>query len=137
MAVLTYVTLICRSVDDIAEFYIALFGLEEITASRSQRYREVLTGGSKLGFARHDAYAVLDLPERPPQAPVNTLLSFDVGAPAQVDALTRAAAAAGARLAKPAAVTPFGQYQSALLDPEGNVFRITAAAPAAWPDTPL
>ena len=137
MAVLTYVTLICRSVDGLAGFYIALFGLEEITASRSERYREMLTGGSKLDFARDDAYAALNLPQRPPKAPVNTVLSFNVGEPAQVDALTRAAVSAGARLAKPAQVTPFGQYQSALLDPEGNVFRITAAAPAAQADTSL
>ena len=137
MAVLTYVTLICRSVDGLAGFYIALFGLEEITASRSERYREMLTGGSKLGFARDDAYAALNLPQRPSEAPVNTVLSFNVGEPAQVDALTRAAVSAGARLAKPAQVTPFGQYQSALLDPEGNVFRITAAAPAAQADTSL
>ena len=131
MAVLTYVTLICRDVDGLAEFYIDLFELEEITGSRSERYREVLTGGSKLGFARADAYAILNLPERPPGAPVNTVLSFDVGDVARVDALTRAVLSSGARLAKPAAVTPFGQYQSAALDPEGNVFRITAAAPAA------
>ena len=136
MAVLNYVTLICRSVDGLAEFYIALLGLEEITASRSERYREVLTGGSKLGFARDDAYAVLNLPERPPEAPVNTVLSFDVGGLAEVDALTRAAVSAGARLAKPPAATAFGQYQSALLDPEGNLLRISAAAPAGGRDTP-
>ena len=135
MAVLTYVTLICRSVDRQAEFSADLLGLEEITASRSERYREVLTGG-KLGFARDDVYAVLNLPPRPPEAPVNTVLSFDVGGVAQVDALTSTAVSAGARLAKPAAVTPFGQYQSVLLDPEGNVFRITATAPAALPDAP-
>ena len=136
MAVLTYVTLICRSVDGLANFYITLLGLEEITASRSERYREALTGGSKLGFARDDAYGVLNLAERPLQAPVNTVLSFDVGEPVQVDGLTQAAVAAGARLVRPAATTPFGQYQSALLDPEGNVFRISAAAPAAPSDTP-
>ena len=45
-----------------------------------------------------------------------------------MDALTPRAVKAGARLVKAAAVTPFGQYQSALLDPEGNVFRISAAA---------
>ena len=128
MAVLTYVTFICRSVDALADFYVDLLGLEEIVASRSHSYREVLTGGSKLGFAWAEAYAVLNLPQRPPDAPVNAILSFDVGSRAQVDALTSAATAAGARLTKAAAATSFGQYQSALLDPEGNVFRLSASA---------
>ena len=105
-----------------------MLGLEEIVASRSHSYREVLTGGSKLGFAWAEAYAVLNLPQRPPDAPVNAILSFDVGSRAQVDALTSAATAAGARLTKAAAATSFGQYQSALLDPEGNVFRLSASA---------
>ena len=129
MAVLTYVTFVCRDVDAVADFYGRTLGLEEIEASRSHRYREFVAGGAKLGFAWADAYAVLNLPERAPEAPVNAVITFDVGSPTQVDALTQAAVAAGARLTRPAAVTPFGQYQSALLDPEGNVFRLSASAP--------
>ncbi len=128
MAVLAYVTLICRQVDALTAFYADLLGLEEIAASRSARYREVLTGAGKLGFALADAYAALNLPERPPEGPVNTVLSFDVGDAVQVDTLTQAAVTAGARLTRPAAVTPFGQYQSALLDSEGNAFRLGASA---------
>ena len=84
LAVLTYVTFICQDVDLLADFYVALLGLEEIASSRSEFYREVVTGGSKLGFAGRHAYANLGLPERPATAPVNAVLSFDVGAPAPV-----------------------------------------------------
>lgn len=127
LAALTYVTLIARDVDRLADFYGPLLGLQEIAASRSEKYREFLTGGVKLGVAYAGAYAMLGLAAREPAEPVNTVLTFDVGALDQVAPLTRRAVRLGGRLVKPGFDTFFGQHQSVVKDPEGNVFRLSAA----------
>lgn len=126
-AILSYVTLIARDVDLLADFYGALLGLEEIAASRSEKYREFLAGGGKLGVAYAGAYVMLDLPPRDPAAPVNTVLTFDVGLIENVAPLTLRAVQLGGHLVKPGFDTFFGQHQSVVKDPEGNVLRLSAA----------
>jgi uncharacterized glyoxalase superfamily protein PhnB len=130
-AVLTYVSLIAHEVERVADFYRDLFGLEEIAASRSEKYREFLTGGAKLGVVHFGGYAMLGLPVREPSAAVNQILTFDVGRRDRVQPTVEEAVRRGAELVKPAFDTFFGQHQAVLKDPEGNAFRISAASAAA------
>jgi hypothetical protein len=55
---------------------------------------------------------------------VKFLLNIDVESQADVDRMVPVALEAGATLIKPPYVTYYNWYQSVLLDPEGNVFRI-------------
>ena len=52
------------------------------------------------------------------------LLTFDVDTTAEVDRLTPVAVERGARLMKAPYRTYYDWYQSVLLDPEDNVFRV-------------
>jgi predicted enzyme related to lactoylglutathione lyase len=132
MATLTYASLIAHDIEALADFYQGLFDLEEVAASRSEKYREFLTGGSKLGIVHFGGYAMLDLPVRDPASPVSQILTFDVGTTGAVDAGLAVATTRGAKLVKAPFETFYGQYLAVLLDPEGNAFRISApAAPAA------
>lgn len=128
MATLSYVSLFARDLDRVADFYRDLFALEEIAASRSEKYREFLTGGSKLGIVYWGGYALLDLPAPAEPGPVSQIITFDVGERAAVAPTTEKALAAGATLIKSPYDTHFGQHLSVLLDPEGSAFRISAAA---------
>jgi uncharacterized glyoxalase superfamily protein PhnB len=55
---------------------------------------------------------------------VKAFATFDVDKAAEVDRLTPIAVAKGAVLRKAPFTTYYGWYQSVLLDPEGNAFRI-------------
>ncbi len=92
---------------------------------------EFLAGGGKLGVAYAGAYAMLDLPPRDPAAPVNTVLTFDVGPIENVAPLTRRAVQLGGRLVKPGFDTFFGHHRSVVKDPEGNILRLSAALSGA------
>ena len=131
MGTLSYAGLIVSDVDRLADFYGGLFDLEEIMSSRSEKYREFLTGGSKLGIIYSGAYAMLNLPERAQDAPVNQILTFDIGDVREVAAKVEEAVKLGARLIKPPFDTHFGQHQAVLLDPDGNAFRISAPVTGA------
>lgn len=124
---LSYTTFFARDVDALAEFYIDGLGLEEIAASRDARYREVIAGPIKIGFAHAGAYAMLDMADEADPAGLRGILTFDVGARESVAPAVARAVAAGATLVKPAFETFFGQYQAVLRDPAGNAFRLSAA----------
>jgi len=123
---LSYVTFIAQDVDLMAEFYIAALGLEEVAESRDHRYREVRGGGCMIGFAMAGVRAALNLPEAQPTG-TRALLTFQVDALADLTDAVAKACAAGAELVRGAADTFFGQRQVVLRDPEGNVFRLSAA----------
>lgn len=124
---ISYTTFFAADVDALAEFYIGGLGLEEIAASRDARYREVIAGPIKLGFAHAGAYAMLDMPGEANPTGLRGILTFDVGARDAIDPAVERAVAAGATLVKPAFETFFGQYQAVLRDPAGNAFRLSAA----------
>ena len=123
----TYQTYFARDVDALAEFYVAGLGLEEIAASRDVRYREVIAGPIKLGFAHQGAYAMLDLAGEASPTGLRGVLTFDVGAVDAVAPAVERAVAAGATLVKPAHASHFGTWQAVLRDPEGNALRLSAA----------
>jgi len=123
MATLGYVNIFARDIVAIADFYAGLFGLEEIRESRSPIFRGLKTKGANLGFNAPEAYALLNLEEFTGGG-IKSFLTFDVAGVAEVDRLTPIAVAKGATLLKAPFTTYYGWYQSVLLDPEGNAFRI-------------
>ena len=124
MAQLGYVNIFAQDVVKLAGFYADVFGLEEIIASRSPIFRGLKTKKANIGFNAHDAYELLNLPEAPDGAGIKAFTTFDVDSAAEVDRLTPIAVAKGATLRKAPFTTYYGWYQSVLLDPEGNAFRI-------------
>ena len=127
MAELGYLNMFARDIQKMADFYGELFQLEEIRESRSPIFRGLRTGKANLGFNAHDAYALLNLESAANNAGVKAFATFDMGSAAEVDRLTPIAVAKGAVLRKAPFKTYYGWYQSVLLDPEGNAFRINFA----------
>lgn len=122
---LSYTTFLARDVAALAQFYVEGLGLEEVMASRDERYREVGTGGCMIGFATEAVRPFINVPEAEPTG-VRSLLTFSVDAIGDVAPAIERALGAGAVLMRPAVDTSFGQYQAVLCDPEGNVFRLSA-----------
>jgi uncharacterized glyoxalase superfamily protein PhnB len=126
---LAYVTFLARDVDMLAQFYVDALGLDEVLASRDQRYREVHGGGCMIGFATQTVRPAINLPEIDPVG-TRCVLTFDVGSVAAVAPMAERAAAHGATLLRDGQDTFFGQHQAVLSDPEGNIFRLSAATGA-------
>lgn len=124
--ILTYTTYLARDVAALCQFYVDGLGLEEILASRDERYREVKAGGCLIGFATENVRPFIKLPEDAPTG-TRALLTFDVGSVAAVVPAIEKAVAAGATLVREPLDTVFGQHQAVLRDPEDNVFRLSAA----------
>jgi predicted enzyme related to lactoylglutathione lyase len=124
VADLGYVNIFARDIARMANFYADLFRLEEIRESRTPIFRGLKTGKANLGFNAHDAYTLLNLQDFAASAGVKSFATFGVTDPAEVDRLTPIAVANGATLQKAPFTTYYGWYQSVLLDPEGNAFRI-------------
>jgi uncharacterized glyoxalase superfamily protein PhnB len=124
MAHLSYVNVFAKDVVALSGFYQKVFGFTEIEAIRSPIFRGLETGKSALGFNALDAYDLLQLSGFSDTKGVKFLLNIDVDSKDDVDRMVPVALASGATLVKPPYVTYYNWYQSVLLDPEGNVFRI-------------
>lgn len=124
MADLGYLNLFAHDIQKMSSFYADLFQLEEIRESRSPIFRGLRTGKANLGFNAHDAYTLLNLQNAADSAGIKSFATFNVGEAVEVDRLTPIAVAKGAVLRKAPFTTYYGWYQSVLLDPEGNAFRI-------------
>ena len=121
---LSYVNIFSKDVVKLSGFYRDVFGFEEIEEIRSPIFVGLRTGQSNLGFNAQDAYDLLQLSEFKNPTGVNFLLNFDVESVEDVDRMTPLAVELGARLIKPPYKTYYNWYQSVLLDPEENVFRM-------------
>jgi len=126
---LSYVSIFTKDVAALPSFYVDVFGLEEVAASRSDRYRELAVGDMMIGFSFIDAYKMLDMADQAEPTGVRSMVTFVVDGVAEVDRLTARAAAHGGRVAKPPFATGFGQVLSVVLDPEGNALRISTTSP--------
>jgi predicted lactoylglutathione lyase len=124
MAELSYVNIFARDIEALSRFYIDLFGFAEIPEIRSPIFRGVSTGKSCIGFNALDAYSLLKLDAYSETKGVKFLLNIDVDTAEEVGRLAPIAVARGATLIKEPYKTYYNWYQSVLLDPEGNVFRI-------------
>jgi len=127
---ISYLSIFTRDVAALPDFYIAVFGLQEVETSRSERYRELMIGSLKLGFPSIDAYRGLDMADQADPSGVRSMPTFAVDSAEAVARLTGRAVQHGARLVKGPFPTHFGQVLSVLLDPEGNALRISAAITA-------
>jgi len=122
--------LLCRDIEAQMAFYRALLDLPEAVRSRSPIYRALETPDFQFGFNAWPAYALLQFPERAPQAgstpPVTAYATLMLDGPAAVDAAAARAPALGGRVVKPPYPTYYGQWQCVLADPEDNLFRVAA-----------
>jgi predicted enzyme related to lactoylglutathione lyase len=121
---LSYVNIFARDISALSSFYRDVFGLEEIAEIRSPIFVGLKTGTSNLGFNAQDAYGLLKLSDYANPTGAKFLLNFDVESAEEVDRLTPIAVGRGAKLVKEPYRTYYNWYQSVLLDPEENVFRI-------------
>lgn len=121
---LSYVNIFAKDIVKLSGFYRDVFGFEEIPEIRSPIFVGLRTGQSCLGFNAHEAYNLLNLSDYSNPSGVKFLLNFDVDSEADVNAMTPLAVKRGARLVKEPYRTYYNWYQSVLLDPEENVFRI-------------
>jgi predicted enzyme related to lactoylglutathione lyase len=124
MAELGYLNIFANDIAKLAGFYADVFGLEELVASRSPIFRGLKTGKANIGFNSHDAYELLNLQKPTDRTGSKSFMTFDVNSVEEVDRLTPIAVEKGATLLKAPFTTYYGWYQSVLLDPEGNAFRI-------------
>jgi uncharacterized glyoxalase superfamily protein PhnB len=121
---LSYVNIFAKDIVKLSNFYRTVFGFEEIPEIRSPIFVGLRTGQSCLGFNAQEAYDLLKLSDYANPTGVKFLLNFDVESEAEVDRKTPLAVSHGATLVKEPYKTYYNWYQSVLLDPEGNVFRI-------------
>jgi predicted enzyme related to lactoylglutathione lyase len=124
MAELGYLNIFAGDIAKLSGFYADLFGLEELVASRSPIFRGLRTKKANIGFNARDAYALLNLQKWTDGTGIKSFVTFDVDSVDEVDRLTPIAVEKGATLLKAPFTTYYGWYQSVLLDPEGNAFRI-------------
>lgn len=112
--------------DLLAQFYTAVFGLQEVHALHSEHFRGLQIGPTILGFSRAEtAYDLLEL-QRPAADAVGarTFITFEVEHEHEVDDRFAVAMAAGGTAVQSAHRTYYGAWQAVALDPEGNAFRI-------------
>jgi len=122
---LSYVNVFARDHRALLRFYEDLLGFPELPQWRSPIFGCLDAGGAILGFHAEQAYDMLALADRKPQAPaVNVYVTFELVDIAAVDLGVERAVALGARIIKPQYRTYYDSYQAVLADPEGNVFRL-------------
>ncbi|QTI68862.1 VOC family protein [Gordonia polyisoprenivorans] len=121
---LSFASIITDDIVGLSNFYADLLGLEEVVSLRSEHFRGLAMGETILGFSTPKAYELLNL--RAPAEVSGTVqfLTFEVPTEPEVDTLTAAATAAGAQCVAAPQRTYYGAWQSVLLDPKGNAFRV-------------
>lgn len=130
MARLSYVNVFAADIVALSQFYMDVFGFPEIEAIRSPIFRGIDAGNCCIGFNAHDAYDLLKLDAYRNARGVKFLLNIDVEDMAAVERVTERAVSLGAALIKAPYRTYYNWYQSVLLDPEQNVFRVNHMLPA-------
>lgn len=121
---LSFVSVISDDIVGLSGFYEEVFGLDEVVTLRSEHFRGLWIGETILGFSTKHAYALLNLTDPESVSEPSTFWTFEVDTESAVSAMTDAAVAAGARCVSAPARTYYGAWQSVLLDPEGNAFRV-------------
>lgn len=123
-----YVNIFCRDIEAQCAFYAAVLGLPEHAPVRSPIYRALKGPAFELGFNAWPAYELLGLSERRPAhdalTPVQCYPTLMLASPEAVDQATRDTAAQGGRVLQGPFATYYGQWQTVLADPEGQVFRV-------------
>jgi uncharacterized glyoxalase superfamily protein PhnB len=122
---LSFASVFSADIEKLSTFYRELLGLDEVLELRSEHFRGLYIGDTILGFSAPTAYKMLNLPEPHEKSDsVSTFLTFEMPTDADVDSATSAAVDAGATCVKKPSRTYYGAWQSVLLDPDGNAFRL-------------
>ena len=122
---LSFASVFSADIEKLSTFYRELLGLDEVLELRSDHFRGLRIGDTILGFSAPTAYAMLNLvaPQHD-KGGVSSFLTFELPTDDDVDALTATAKIAGATCVKEPGRTYYGAWQSVLLDPDGNAFRL-------------
>ena len=120
------VSLFCRDHVALAAFYRRAFRFDEIEVARSPIFTALDAGGITLGFHADEAYELLGLADRRGVPPGPTHVTIEVGDFEDVDAALEPLLAAGATLVQGPFTTYYDARQLVLLDPEGNVLRVSS-----------
>lgn len=115
---------LCTDIVALSDFYVAVFDFDEVIDLRSEYFRGLDADGVTIGFSSQDAYEMLNITDRANPTGTAQYLTFEVGSRAEVEERTATALSLGATLVHDIYETYYGAYQSVLLDPEDNVFRI-------------
>lgn len=118
------VSFFCRDHVALAGFYREAFGFAEVTAVRSPIFTALAAGGVALGFHADEAHELLGVADRR-GARGGTHVTFDLTTAAAVEAAVPRLVALGATLVQGPFTTYYEARQAVLLDPEGNVLRIS------------
>ena len=124
MATMDYVNVFAEDIEKLANFYMTVFGFEEIEEMRYPIFRAVKAGRINIGFNAMDAYDLLELSEHRDTSGIKFLLNFTCASKREVDQISQRAQDLGAVAIKQPYTTYYNWYQAVLLDPEGNCFRI-------------
>ena len=130
MANLSYVNIFCKDIIKLSNFYIKTFNFKEIKEIRSPIFRGVDTGKSAIGFNAMAVYNLLDIKKFSKTTGAKFLLNFDARSMNEVDVLTQKAKKNGGKIIKSPYRTYYHWYQSVIIDPEKNIFRINKVLPA-------
>ena len=118
------VSFFCQDHLALAGFYREAFGFAEVEEVRSPIFTALAAGGIALGFHADDAYALLGVEDRR-GARAGTHVTFDLGTAAAVDACVPRLCALGATVVQGPFTTYYDARQVVLVDPEGNVLRVS------------
>ncbi|NDK90037.1 glyoxalase [Gordonia desulfuricans] len=121
---LSFASVIADDIVALSSFYAEVFGLDEVTELRSEHFRGLRLGDTILGFSTSHAYQLLNLTPPRDTSGTTSFITVEVDDEPSVDRLTTAAVAIGARCVAGPTRTYYRAWQSVLLDPEGNAFRI-------------
>ena len=121
---LSFASVITDDIVGLSTFYADLLNLEEVVELRSEHFRGLWVGDTVLGFSSPAAYALLNLQAPESVTGTTQFLTFEVDDDESVSRLTDAAVAAGAQCVSTPGRTYYGAWQSVLIDPAGNAFRI-------------
>ena len=124
-----YFSVFCRDMEAQLSFYTALLRTPEAEDHRSPIYRCIKANSFELGFHAAPAYALLGvadrLPARQTLRPVTSYATFMLSSCEEVDAMASRVDELGGRIIKGPYPTYYGQWQTVLVDPENNMFRLS------------
>ncbi|MHB1517243.1 MAG: VOC family protein [Acidimicrobiales bacterium] len=121
---ISFTSLLTRDIAELSDFYHRCFGWPEVMSLRSDLFRGLDSGNVIVGFSDLAAAEVLGVGDLVAPEGVRGFLTVEVDSDIDVEERTLSAEQAGATVRKAPYRTYYGAYQSVLLDPEGNAFRI-------------
>lgn len=129
---ISLVTLGCTDLPALTAFYRAL-GWPQVTPAEEGVSFFRLAGSILALFPATELAEDATVPAEPVTAEFRSSrsLAINVASPAEVDAALETAAAAGARVVKPAQAVFWGGYSGYFADPEGNLWEV--AHNPSWP----